>query len=228
MDDSSLPPLSFAVIEARIEAMPEGPVSILDTPRWMVVLYAIGAIGAFFGLLPSLLVQVWEPRPWMASMARIGLVVMCCACALPFMRSVWMLALQFLRFKKSTIEQMDHDRETFGMLARWLARYPKPILADHLRFAQHMQATLQAKLGLLAGSLEKLGVLPAAAAVVIALQNWNSAQQVPMWLALAGIFLSLLWIIGVLTAAVRLRVHLFGALLDEAMRLRGTQDGEVR
>ncbi|MBO9663402.1 hypothetical protein [Dokdonella sp.] len=228
MDDSSLPPLTFAVIEARIQAMPEGPVSLLDTPRWAVVLYAIGVVAAFFGILPSLLMQFWEPRPWMAWMARGGLVVMCGTCALPALQSMWALLTHMLRFKKSMIEQMDHDRVAVGALARWLARYPKPVLVDHLRFAQHAQARLQAKLGFLAGSLDKLGILPAAAAVVIALQNWNGARSIPAWLAIAGIFLALLWLVGVLAADVRLRVHLFETLLGEAMRFQESEEAEAR
>lgn len=229
MDDQSLPPLTFAAIEARIEAMSEGPVSNLATPQWVISLYAIGAVAAVFGMLPSLLMHIWEPRAWMALMARGGVVVMCCACALPFLRSVWTLLTQMLHFRKSTIEQMDHDRVIFGELTRWLARYPKPVVAAHLRFAQHMQATLQAKLGFLAGGADKLGLLPAAVAVIITLQSWSSDRQIPLWLAIAGMFLSLSWLVGVLAAAVRLRVHVFEALLSEATRLQETgQEAKAR
>lgn len=81
-----------------------------------------------------------------------------------------------------------------------------------------MQAVLQAKLGFLAGSLDKLGLLPAAGAVIIALQNWNGVQQVPLWLAIVGIFLSLLWLFVVRATAVRLDVQVFEVLLGEAIR----------
>lgn len=220
MDGESLPPLTFAAIEARIEAMPDGPVSMLDTPRWAIVLYVIGAVAAVFGLLPSLLEHIWEPRPWMVLMTRGGLVVMCCACALPFLRSVWTLVTQMLRFNKSMIEQMDHDRLMLGDLAHWLARYPKSALADHLHFAQYRQVMLQGKLGLLVGNMDKLGVLPAAIAAVLALQNWNSTQRIPPWLAMAGVFLLLLWVVGLLFANVRLRVQVYETLLGEAMKLQ--------
>jgi hypothetical protein len=228
MDAQSLPPLTFAAIEARIQAAPDGPASALDTPRWVFVLYAIGASAAFAGVLPSFLMHFWEPRPWMVWMARGGVAGMICACALPFVRSVWGLFRQMLHFRKSMLDQMDHDRVAFREIARWLAQYPKPLLADHLRFAQHMQAALQAKLGFLAGSLDKLGLLPAAATVVIALQNWNGARQIPLWMAIAGTFGSLLWLIGVLAAAMRLRIQAFEALLGGAIRFQDPQEATVR
>lgn len=223
MDGQSLQPLTFVSIEARIKALPDGPASILDTPRWAIVLYVIGAAAAVFGLLPSLLVHVWEPRSWMVLMARGGLVVMCSACAFPFMRSIWMLVAQMLHFRKSVIQQMDHDRLMFGEIARWLAGYPKSVVADHLRFAQYTQAMLQAKLGFLAGSMEKFGILPAAVAAILALQNWNGAQRIPSWLAVIGLFVLLLWLFGVLAAAVRLRLRAYEALLEEAIRLHETR-----
>lgn len=224
MTGEPLPSLTFAALEARIEAVPDGPVSILDMPRWTITPYAIGAVAAVFGILPSSLVHVWEPRPWMVLMARCGLGVMCCAFALPFLRAVWTLATQMLNFRKSTIEQMDHDRSAFGEIAHWLAQHPESVVADHLRFAQQMQATLQAKLGFLAGGMDKLGILPAAVAAVLALQNWSGTRQIPLWLAMAGLFLLLLWLVGVLAAAMRLRVRVYESLLGEAMRLRESQE----
>lgn len=159
-------------------------------------------------------------------MARGGLVAMCCAVALPFLRTVWTLTTQMLHFRKFTIEQMDHDRSVFGEIAHWLAQHPKSVVADHLRFAQYMQATLQAKLGFLAGSIDKLGILPAAVAVILALQNWSGTRQIPLWLAMAGLFLLLFWLVGVLAAAMRLRVRVYESLLGEAMRLQESQGTE--
>ena len=52
MDDTSLPPLSFTAIEARIQEMPDGPIAALNTPRRAVALNLIGAGGAIIGLLP--------------------------------------------------------------------------------------------------------------------------------------------------------------------------------
>lgn len=114
MDDSSLPPLSFALIEARIDAMTEGPSAYLDTPRWAAALNLIGAGGAILGLLASVIVYFLEPQVWMAVMAYSGLAVMCCACAVPFVRSLWVLWRHFSRSTISIVEQMDHDRGVFA------------------------------------------------------------------------------------------------------------------
>jgi len=223
IDESSLPALSFALIEARIAAMPEGTSAYLDTPRWAAALYLIGAGGAIVGLLPSVFEHFLEPGHWMAVMSQSGLAVMACACAVPFARSLWILWRHMSRNTKFTIEQMDHDRVVFGELTHWLARYPKPVIADHLRFAQHMQATMQAKVGLLAGGLDKMGILPAAFSAAIALQGWLDHSRPPLWLVIAAIFLALLWAIGVLASFARMRAQVFETLLSNAARL---QDGD--
>lgn len=220
MEDTALPPLSFAAIEARIASMPEGPNAALNTPRWAMVLNLIGAGGAILGLLPSVLVRVMQPQEWMVAMAYSGMAVMAAACIAPFVHSVWVLGRQFVRGTAEFIEQMDHDREVFDELARWLARYPKAVVADHLRFAQHMQTTLQAKLGLFAGGLDKLGILPAIGTAAIVIKGVIEGSAPPAWLAIVGIFLALLWAVGVLASFARLRVQTFETLLGNAARLQ--------
>jgi hypothetical protein len=133
------------------------------------------------------------------------------------------MLMELLRFRTSAIEQMDHDRAVMAELSHWLATYPRAAIADHLRFAQYMQATLQAKLGFLGGGADKLGILPAAIAAFIALRNWNDVQATPLWLVIVGLFLCALWGIGVIASALRLRVQTFEAVLGSAMKLK---DGE--
>lgn len=220
MDDTALPPLSFAAIEARIASMPEGPISVLNTPAWATALNLIGAGGAILGLLPSVLVVLLPPQGWMMVMAESGLAVMLVACAVPFVRYVWLLAQQFRRGTDGFIEQMDHERETFAELTRWLARYPKPVIADHLRFVQHVHASSQAKVGLLAGGLDKLAILPALGSAAIVIKSMVDNHAPPRWLALVGIALALLWAVAALTSLAQLRMRVFEALLAGAQRLQ--------
>jgi len=228
MDDSSLPPLSFALMEARIEAMPEGPSADLDTPRWAMALNLIGAGGAIVGLIPSVLVHVMQPQLWMVTMAYSGMTVMAAACVVPFVRSVWVLGRQFVRGRAGFIEQMDHDREAVGELTRWLSRYPKSVVADHLRFAQHAQATLQAKVGLLVGGFDKLGILPAVGTAAIVVKGAVEGSARPAWLAVVGIFLALLWAVGLLAGFTRMRVQSFETLLSNAAKLQNGERASVR
>ncbi len=46
--------LSFVELEARIRALPEGPVAALNTPKWLYAFNAVGIAGIVIGLLPSL------------------------------------------------------------------------------------------------------------------------------------------------------------------------------
>ncbi len=53
--------LTFALLDAQIEAMPEGPVATLNTPQWARPWTLLGVVGAVLGLLPSLLIQWLAP-----------------------------------------------------------------------------------------------------------------------------------------------------------------------
>ena len=63
--------LSFAMLDARIEGMPDGPASILKTPRAVYWLNILESVAIIFGLLPSLLVQFLTPQWWMVRMAQV-------------------------------------------------------------------------------------------------------------------------------------------------------------
>jgi len=69
-------PLTFALLDAQIEAMPEGPVATLNTPQWIRPWTLIGVAGAVLGLLPSLLIQWFQPAQWMVWISKAGLIVM--------------------------------------------------------------------------------------------------------------------------------------------------------
>ena len=56
MHDATQAPLTFALLDAQIEALPEGPVSTLRSPRWMRPWTFVGLVGLALGLLPSLLI----------------------------------------------------------------------------------------------------------------------------------------------------------------------------
>jgi lipid-A-disaccharide synthase-like uncharacterized protein len=53
--------LTFALLDAQIEAMPEGPVATFNTPQLIRPWTLIGVVGAVLGLLPSLLIQWFAP-----------------------------------------------------------------------------------------------------------------------------------------------------------------------
>ena len=64
--------VSFADLEKRVAALPDGPMGVLNRPRWQYWLDLVGGVGVILGLLPSALIQFMEPKLWMLTMVRIG------------------------------------------------------------------------------------------------------------------------------------------------------------
>lgn len=218
MDESTL---TFAELEKRISEIPDGPSAVLNTPRILVWLNVIGTLGIVAGVLPSLLIHVFEPKMWMVWMAKAGLTVEIVSFAPYFLRSVWVIANEMWRWRPKLVEQLDHDAGHFRMLTRWLVGFAKPQIQEQLRFVEAAQRRLGAKISLLAGGAEKLGAIPLLVSLVITLGNIRGLTDIPLWQALLAIFLAIVWLIAWLAALMRLRMQLYASLLSDALEQKG-------
>ena len=124
MDDRP-PALSFAVLDARIEAMPDGPASILKTPRIIYWLNILGSIAIVFGLLPFLLVQFLTPQWWMVRMAEAGTWSAGLLYAPGIVRGLVVMAREFWHWRIKLVAQSDHDVAQFRALRVWLQTFPR-------------------------------------------------------------------------------------------------------
>ncbi|WP_129136786.1 hypothetical protein [Luteimonas sp. YGD11-2] len=214
--------LSFAALDARIRVMPDGPVTLLDTPRWMRPLNVIGTVAILVGLLPMFLVQWMEPAMWMVHLMRVALLVT--VAYLPYVvRSIWVLGREFWHWRPKLAEQADHDLAQFALLRSWLCAYPRGELQAHRDFAVHARERLASKLGLLVGGAERVGVLPVLVAVFLLARGvdgpgLDALGEVPLWAAVLGPFLVVTWLIGVIAVRMRLQLELYEAVLEEALR----------
>ncbi len=129
-------PLTFALLDAQIEAMPEGPVATLDTPQWARHWTLLGVVGAVLGLLPSLLIQWLAPAQWMVWMSKGGLIVMVIGFVPGFVRNGFVLWREFRTHRRGLIAQVDHDVGEFRALAARLAAYPRVELEAQARAAR--------------------------------------------------------------------------------------------
>lgn len=212
-------PLTFSELERCIRAIPEGPIAIINTPGWLVPLNVAGTLGIVVGLLPSVLVRLMEPQPWMVGLARAGLWLAIAGYALPFLRSVFVLASEVVRWKQSWAAQMDHDQQQFHVLVEWLSGFPAERLQALNQFATHCQQVLDGKLGLLVGRVEKLGILPVMVSLFLLLRNIGDLTSIPLWQIVTALFLPITWLIGWLAASMRLRMRVYTFLLSEALAL---------
>jgi hypothetical protein len=126
------------------------------------------------------------------------------------------------RWRSKLVEQSDHDLAQFQELRRWLRKFPRAELEDHRRFARLSQERLTAKLGLLQGGFDKLGILPALLAMLLLLGNVGGLSldkllQVPAWQSGLALIFAVTYFIAFLALCMRLRLHLYQAVLDDAL-----------
>ena len=106
-------------------------------------------------------------------MAQIGIAIMVMMWLPHFVRSIGVLGWTLARWKTDMVIQLDHDHPHFQSILRWLATFPADSLEGRLRTVQLAERQLVAKLGLLAGGVDRLGILPVLVSAYLFLRNWN-------------------------------------------------------
>jgi hypothetical protein len=212
---------SFSELEQRIAALPDGPVGVLNRPRWQYWFDIVGGVAMIIGLLPGLLVQLLEPKPWMVTMAQFGLLATATFFLPGFIRNMCVLARLMWSGKRGDAAQLDHDFAALSNLQPWLATFPRPMLEQHLRFVQATQARLAAKLSLMGGNLDRFGILPVFLAIGVQIKMVTSdTLDFPLWQTLPALFFAIGYLIGLNGAFLRVRMNLYEVVLTEALERR--------
>ncbi|WP_057656930.1 hypothetical protein [Pseudoxanthomonas dokdonensis] len=220
MDAGLRPELTFALLDEKIEALAEGPVAALNSPRWMRRLALLGVVGVAVAFLPSLLLKWLAPQMWMLWVARAGLVMTIAGFVPGIFRSLVVTAREARHHRRGFVLQFDHDVAQFRALALWLSSYPRDVLASSLRYARMGHDRLQSRLGMMVGGIERLGLLPVLVSLFVLLRNWKDLLAVPSWLAMLGVMAAVLWLIGWVAAEFSRRLHLYAFLLEEALECK--------
>jgi len=220
MEIERRPELTFAVLDARIEALPEGPVSALNSPRWISRMMLVGFVGVAVAFMPSLLVKWLAPHAWMVWVARIGLAATIVGLLPGFVRNLWLLIREFHHHRGRFIAQFDHDIAHLKSLANWLAGYPREPLESNLRYARMGHERLHSRLVMLTGGMDRLGLLPVLVSLLVLLRNWQDLLNLPGWLAILGLLAPVLWLIAWTGTEFSRRLHLYAFLLEEALRCK--------
>ena len=218
--------LSFTELERRLRAVPDGPSGILNTPPLYRIANMVGGAGLVVALIPLVLVRLIPAAPWMITMVQIGFSVMVVAWLPVYVRQLWTLVASMWKWRQEQAEQLDHDRSEFEAIMAWLCQQPTDALTECRRMVALAHRQLVAKLGLLAGGLDRLGVLPALVAAYLFLRNVGDILDMPTWELLIAAFLILLWLIIVAATLMRIRLQFYEALLSEALMAK-TRSGAV-
>ena len=139
-----------------------------------------------------------------------------------FVHSLLIVIREFLHWRTNLVEQSDHDLAQFRDLRTWLHTFPRQALEEHRNFARLTHERLGSKLVLLAGGIERVGILPVLVAGFFLLREVDglgieSLGDVPLWQALLAPFLVITWCIGVMAVRMRLKHELYAMVLTEAL-----------
>lgn len=217
--------LSFAALDQRLRDVPDGPAGGLNTPRWLKVLHIIAFAGAVLGLAPYFLAKWLGPAPWMVYAAKSGLVIVYAAALPGILRNCGVIGLQFWHWRKEQVCQLDHDRTYFDHMLDWLAEFPAAELAKAECVVRMHLGQLTAKIGFLAGGIERLGILPVLASMFLFVRQWKDLLAMPAWQVILGASLVGLYVIVTLATLMRIRLQLYLALLLEAEKRKEAKTG---
>ncbi|CEJ49192.1 conserved hypothetical protein [Xanthomonas citri pv. bilvae] len=117
----------------------------------------------------------------------------------------------------------DHQLEQLLQEVTWLQGYPAAtlqIMLDHARYSHTRRA---GRIALLAGSIDKLGLLPVAVSLFLVLRAGGDPLAMSPLTAMVGIFLLFFWMICWVATSARGKLQTYEYLLD--MALKGKEKG---
>jgi hypothetical protein len=210
------PRLTFAALDAKIEALPEYPPDQTIFPKKAKWGFAIGAAGALFALLCGKLL------PGHASFTNvltiIGIAVETIGAVLFAITQIPKKRPSFKNERRDFAERLDFQLPGHLALIEWLRTFPFDQRQTLSEFVSYRHELLKEKLPMLTGSIEKLGALPILIALYLQFKDMHWPLH-PSWVEIFLIFLLILgyWL-SVTQISVRLRLQLYETLLCKALQ----------
>ncbi|WP_242107131.1 hypothetical protein [Luteimonas aquatica] len=213
-------------MDEMLDAFAESQKGTLPGPweRWS---FAIGFMGAGAGMLLGVLL---EGRAAMVS-AVAGLVVELSGFALSLMLLVKREWRAFRSAKRNYACELDRDFTKYQQYVNVLRLYPAAERSMRLHYILGRRRTLQRRLGLFSGGLERLGVLPVIFVLYLQFKDWewgdwgmlaeiNLVQGLLIWALL------LAYAMGWYLLRLNDRIELYEVLLEES--LRQDEEGDLK
>lgn len=208
--------LTFAVLNARIDALPEHESLSVAPSRRQRRGYIIGFGAGFIGLLAAKLFPSSEVALGFTTVMLIVELGALFAAIVP--RGPWRQwkLPGFAAELREFAEQLDFDLYHYEQLIAWLGTFPKERLEAMAQYASQRHESLKDKHPLISGGLEKLGALPVAAVLYLQFKDLRWPPQ-PTWLDfILGITIVSLYWGSLLLVSIRFRTQLFAVLLTQA------------
>jgi len=209
------PKLTFAALDAKIDALQESPSNTVAFPRKAKWGLSAAAAGAVFALLCVKLLP--GNAIYTAVLASIGLSVEIAGVVIAAISQIPKKWPTFAGERRDFAEQLDFDLPHHLALVEWLRAFPLDQRKMLSEFVSYRHERMKEKLPMLTGSIERLGALP----IVIALYLQFKDMHWPPHPGRLEIFLILALIFGywlsMAQISVRLRLQLYETLLGKAL-----------
>jgi hypothetical protein len=213
--DIESPKLTFAALDARIEALPEYPPDQTIFPKKAQWGFAMGVIGGLFALLCVKLLP--SNAIYTTVLVAIGVVVETIGVILAAFSQKPKKWPTFANERRDFAERLDFNLPDHLALVEWLRTFPLDQRETLSEFISYRHDRMKEKLPMLTGSIEKLGALPIVIALYLQLKNMHWPPH-PSWLE---IFLIVVLVLGywlsMMQISVRLRLQLYETLLGKAL-----------
>lgn len=208
------PPLTFAMLEQRIQNLPLHPSYRASSSRRMRWGNAIGMAAGVVMLVCYKLLPDNPLKLWVAiTLAVIELV----AFAVAWTADLSSFDLRPSRERGEFAEVLDFDFPHHEALVTWLTGFPRDRLQAMSAFASFRLDRLQGKLPLLTGSIDRLGILPVGIALFVQFRHLQWPLRVS-WVEIGlFVFLMLVYGLSLLQMTVRFRLDLYDQLLKKAL-----------
>lgn len=208
------PTLTFAVLDKRIEDLPLHPSYQFTPSRRMGWGSSIGFASGLLGLIIG---KTLPNNRWALAAVIVLLIIELSAFFVAFTAQQPGFNLKPSSERREFAEILDFDMPHHEALIGWLRDFPRERLQAMSDFTAFRSERLRGKLPLLTGGLDKLGILPLLAALVIQFKDMHwppqaSWPEVFLFALLMGVYWQ-----SMLQVMVRFRLELYDMLLKKAL-----------
>lgn len=212
-----IPKLTFAAIEARIEALPKSPsdqVTFSKRAKWGLSAAAAGA------LLCLVIVKILPSNSlYTVVLAATGLTIEIAGVVVAAFDQIPKKWPTFANDRHEFAEELDFDLPPHVGMLEWLRSFPTDQRETLSKFASHRYDRMTEKLPMLTGSIEKVGALPIVIALYLQFKDMKWPPH-PSWLEIFLIFVLLFgyWL-SLRQISIRLRLQLYDTLLSKSLAI---------
>lgn len=130
---------------------------------------------------------------------------------------------QFMRPRETHATEMDADFAKWQSIVTELRHFPRPERETRLRFVTDLRHGTGERMGLVFGSIQRLGIFPVLIALYLQFRDWKwgdwaGAFDVNLLAGLIILAMLLLYAVGWLLIGIRSRLDSYVALLENSLR----------